>query len=65
MTAKSRLKQRCGGVFQPDPDVPPDQNGRHACRCGLVGEPGDAHHALPDAPVDAMQRAAGDREADR
>jgi hypothetical protein len=47
--AKSRVKQRCGGLFTADPDVPADQNGRQVCRCGLLGEAGDAHHTLPDA----------------
>jgi hypothetical protein len=50
--------------FQLDPDVPADQNGRGACRCGLIGQPGDAHHAMPDAPQDAMSRAAGEHEED-
>jgi hypothetical protein len=50
----------CGGIFTLDPDVPPDQNGRRVCRCGLVGEPGDTHHALPDAPQDARSLAAGE-----
>jgi len=40
-------------LFIPDPDVPADQNGRQACRCGLIGEPGDAHHTLPDVPEQA------------
>lgn len=48
-------------VFVADPDLPPDQNGRRVCRCGLVGRPGDAHHNLPAAPPeDARSRAAGD-----
>lgn len=52
----------CGGIFTPDPDLPADHNGRRACRCGLVGEPGDAHHTLPPAPEeDAQSRAAGER----
>lgn len=50
-------------LFRPDPDVPPDQNGRRACLCGLVGEPGDAHHTLPaTAGRDAAELAAGERE---
>ncbi len=50
MTAKSSLPPH---LFVADPDVPPDQAGRGACRCGLVGEPGDAHHTLPDIPAQA------------
>lgn len=50
MAAKSKVAPH---VFVEDPDLPPDQNGRHACRCGLVGEPGDAHHTMPDAPEQA------------
>lgn len=34
-------------------DLPPDHLGRRVCRCGLVGRPGDAHHALPDVPEQA------------
>ena len=49
MSAKSRVKPH---PFIPDPDVPPDTNGRGACRtCHLIGEAGDAHHALPEAPA--------------
>lgn len=63
MTAKPRLPPH---LFAADPDVPPDHNGRHACRCGLVGHPGDGHHTLPDAPTEDGQRlAAGEREDDR
>jgi hypothetical protein len=48
-------------LFVADPDVPPDQSGRATCRCQLVGEPGDAHHTLPDAPVrDVQQLRAGE-----
>lgn len=56
--AKSRQRPH---PFVRDHDVPPDMDGRGACRCGLVGEPGDAHHTLPDAPEDVQQRAAGER----
>jgi hypothetical protein len=50
-------------LFAADPDVPPDHNGRGACRCGLVGRPGDPHHTLPEAPAEDGQRlAAGERE---
>jgi hypothetical protein len=50
----------CGGIFTPDPAVPLDQKGRATCRCQLVGVPGDAHHTLPDAPVDVQQLRAGE-----
>jgi hypothetical protein len=43
-------------LFVADPDVPPDQSGRATCRCQLVGEPGDAHHTLPDVPAQAEHR---------
>lgn len=62
--AKSGLRQRCGGLFTADPDVPADpldQAGLRFCLCGLRGEAGDAHHALPDAPDDVQRRAAGER----
>jgi hypothetical protein len=62
----SKLKQRCGGIFQPDPDVPADPLDRTAaryCMCGLRGEPGDAHHTLPDVPAQVEhRRRAGERE---
>lgn len=49
--------------FQADPDVPPDHLGRGACRCGLIGRPGDAHHAMPDVTEpDARSLAAGEEE---
>jgi hypothetical protein len=57
------VKQRCGGVFVADLDVPPDpldRTGRRVCRCGLLGEPGDAHHTLPEPVADARQLAAGE-----
>lgn len=59
MTAKPRLL--CGGIFTPDPDVPPDHNGRQACRCGLIGEAGDTHHTAPEPVPDARGLAAGER----
>lgn len=51
----------CGGVFQPDPDMPADHRGRLACVCGLLGEAGDAHHTPAVVPegADSRQRAAG------
>ncbi len=62
MTAKSKVRPH---PFLPDPDIPADQAGRLVCRCGLVGEPGDAHHTMPEPVQDVRLRAAGDREADR
>ncbi|HXM55369.1 MAG TPA: hypothetical protein VOB72_08265 [Candidatus Dormibacteraeota bacterium] len=60
---KPRTPRRvCGGVFQLDPDVPPDSNGRATCRCRLVGEPGDAHHLLPVVPEQAAVAARYDPE---
>jgi hypothetical protein len=52
----------CGGIFRPDPDLPADHNGRWTCHCGLLGEPGDAHHTVPEAADDARSRAAGEKE---
>lgn len=64
MTSKPGPAQHriCGGIFTPDPAVPRDQKGRATCRCQLVGEPGDAHHTLPDAPEQAehVRRYEGD-----
>lgn len=67
MTARSaKPTQRCGGIFQPDPDVPADPlTGDVYCRCGLAGEAGDAHHPLPDAPDDDVQRRAAGERGDR
>ena len=56
-SAKSRVKPH---LFTADPDVPADQNGRQVCRCGLLGEAGDAHHTLPDPPMDVQQLRAGE-----
>jgi hypothetical protein len=59
VTAKPR--QRCGGVFQVDAEVPADHSGRRACVCGLLGTPGDPHHTMPDAGgPDVQQLRAGD-----
>jgi len=58
VTAKTRVPPH---PFVADPDIPPDHNGRRTCRCGLPGEPGDAHHTLPEVVgQDARQRAAGE-----
>jgi hypothetical protein len=59
VTAKPKLI--CGGIFTPDTDIPPDHNGRRTCRCGLLGEPGDAHHTVPEAVPDVRGLAAGER----
>jgi hypothetical protein len=56
--AKPRVRPH---IFAPDPDIPPDHNGRRTCRCGLHGQAGDAHHTVPDVAVDVQQRAAGER----
>jgi hypothetical protein len=59
MTPKPKVPPH---LFQADPDVPADPiRGLHACRCGLVGKPGDAHHTLPAPVEDVQQRAAGER----
>jgi hypothetical protein len=59
VTAKP--KRICGGIFTPDPGIPPDHNGRRTCRCGLTGVAGDPHHTVPVVDVDVQQRAAGER----
>lgn len=48
--------------FAADPDVPADSRGHQVCRCGLIGEPGDPHHTMPERPpeADARELAAGD-----
>jgi hypothetical protein len=61
VTAQPRQHRVCGGIFTPDPDVPPDHNGRQACRCGLLGEAGDTHHTVPEPEPDARGLAAGER----
>lgn len=61
--AKPTAHRVCGGIFTPDQTVPGDPiTGQQVCRCGLLGEPGDAHHTLPDRPAeaDARERAAGE-----
>jgi hypothetical protein len=50
----------CGGIFTPDPGIPPDHNGRRTCRCGLTGVAGDPHHTVPEPVDDARSRAAGE-----
>jgi len=62
MTRQQPAQHRvCGGIFTPDPDLPADHQGRRTCRCGLVGEPGDAHHTVPEPEADARSAAAGER----
>ena len=57
--AKSKVQPH---PFTPS-DLPPDVNGRKPCRCGLVGEAGDAHHTMPETDGQDVQRlAAGERE---
>jgi hypothetical protein len=61
MTTKSRVHPH---VFVSDPEVPPDHIGRRACAapgCHLMGEPGDAHHTVPELGPDARSAAAGER----
>jgi hypothetical protein len=55
---KAAAVTRCPGpYFTPDPDVPPDYQGRRACvHCHLLGRPGDAHHEMPDVPEQAEHR---------
>jgi hypothetical protein len=52
-------------VFVADPDLAPhprDLEQRAVClTCHLVGQPGDAHHTLPEPVQDAQLRAAGER----
>jgi hypothetical protein len=44
-------------LFEPDPELPADQNGRRVClRCHLVGEAGDKRHTIPPAPAEDVQR---------
>lgn len=59
------MKPRSGPhPFQPDPDLPADHQGRKVCAaCHLVGQPGDAHHDVPDVPEQAEhRRRAGDTD---
>jgi len=62
MTRDPAAHRVCGGIFTPDPDLPADHQGRRTCRCGLVGEPGDAHHTVPEPEADARSAAAGDTQ---
>lgn len=56
---KTRVKPH---LFQPGPADELDTNGRGACQaCHLLGEPGDAHHTVPDVEPDARSAAAGER----
>ena len=49
-------------LFRPDPELPADSRGRRVCRCGLLGEPGDARHTLPDVPEQAQHRGRYDHD---
>lgn len=50
--------------FVPDPDVPPDINGRGAClSCHLIGRRGDSHHDTTE--LDAGQAEARARIGER
>jgi hypothetical protein len=51
----------CGGIFTPDLTMPATHKGLRTCRCGLVGEPGDAHHPEREVAEDGQMRAAGER----
>jgi hypothetical protein len=52
----------CGGIFTPDPERPAEPfTGRKTCRCGLVGQPGDTHHTVPEPTPDVRGLAAGER----
>jgi hypothetical protein len=64
VSPRQPTRVRLCGPFAPDPDLPADHQGRHACRhCHLVGQPGDAHHTMPPAPEqDVRGLAAGERE---
>lgn len=58
--AKSKVPPH---VFTPGPADEADINGLVEClTCHLIGQRDDAHHTLPDAPQDARQLAAGERE---
>lgn len=59
----SKPKPRICGPFVPGPPGEADHNGLSACqRCNLVGQPGDAHHTLPDVPAQAVVLARYDHE---
>ncbi|MDG4768755.1 hypothetical protein [Solwaraspora sp. WMMD792] len=71
--ARSRVPPH---LHQATRDLPADHRGRRVCVvCGLLGEPGDAHHpiTLPTTPVSPVLAAAaaardaailGERDAD-
>jgi len=61
MTRDPAAHRVCGGIFTPDLSIPPDHNGRKTCVCSLLGEPGDAHHTVPEPAPDARSAAAGER----
>ncbi|WP_106330946.1 hypothetical protein [Actinoplanes italicus] len=48
--------------FVDNPDLSDPRMNIHVCRnCGLVGQPGDTHHTMPDAVPDVMSAAAGEK----
>lgn len=54
MTRQTAQPKAGTHLFVPDPDLPPDTNGRHVClSCHLVGAPDDPHHHLPTVPEQA------------
>ncbi len=66
--AKTAQHRVCGGIFTPDPEIPAEVRVvkgervvRHVCRCGLLGQAGDAHHTVAPPSVDARGLAAGER----
>jgi hypothetical protein len=60
--AKPAQHRICGGIFTPDIDMPAEPfTGRKTCRCGLVGQPGDTHHTVPEPTQDVRGLAAGER----
>jgi hypothetical protein len=56
--------RRTPHVFVADPELrphPADLEQRGVCAiCHLVGEPGDAHHTVPEPTADVRQLAAGE-----
>ena len=43
-----------GHAFERDETVAPDFSGRLYCRCGLVGEVGDARHPVDAPPLSSL-----------
>ena len=59
----SRVKSKVPPhVFVAAPDLSDPRMGVTVCRkCGLVGQPGDSHHDMPDPIPDAASAAAGEK----